>query len=189
MGGRSVDLDSLSTERQAAVAVILRASEAPAADAEVLLVRRAERAGDPWSGHMALPGGRREPGDSSLFVTAVRETREEVGFDLGEHGVLLGRLPDVPAVARGKRVGMVVVPFVFALRSERPEVVLRLNEELVEAMWTPVGPLARGEMNGTTAYLHEGQPFDMPCYRVGDRVVWGLTHRMLGHLFEALHQA
>ncbi|WP_245677756.1 NUDIX hydrolase [Chondromyces crocatus] len=185
IGGRAIDLDSPSTERQAAVAAILRPSSAPGEDAEVLLVRRAERIGDPWSGHMAMPGGRREPADESLFATAVRETREEIGLDLAEHGVLLVRLPDVPAMARGLRVGMVIAPFVFALHSDAA---LNLNEELVEALWTPIGPLARGELDGTTPYLHEGQPLELPCYRVGDHIVWGLTHRMLTYLVEALHR-
>lgn len=185
IGGLPASLDSHTMERQAAVAAILRAPEDPAADAEILLVRRAEREGDPWSGHMALPGGRRDPADPHLLATAVRETLEEVNLDLEAHGALLARLPDVPAIARGLRVGMVIAPFVFALRSS-PE--LRLSEELVEAIWTPIGPLARGERDGTTPYVHEGRPLTLPCFHVGERIVWGLTHRMLVLLFDALHR-
>ena len=55
----------------AAVAAILR--QAPSG-LEVLFIKRAERDGDPWSGHMAFPGGRREPHDSDLYSTALRET-------------------------------------------------------------------------------------------------------------------
>src|SRR5688572_27389789 len=73
----------------AAVAIII----APDPDA-ILLIRRAERAGDPWSGHMALPGGRREPGDLDLLATAIRETSEEVGIRLGSEQ-LVGTLEDV----------------------------------------------------------------------------------------------
>lgn len=189
LAGRAAELDSSSPDRQAAVAAILRAPAAPAApatgaEAEVLLVRRAERAGDPWSGHMAFPGGRRDPADANLLATAVRETFEEIGLDLNAHGTLLARLPDVPATARGRRVGMVIAPFVFTLRST-PE--LTPNHEIAEVLWTPLGPLARGELDATTPYEHEGQRFQLPCYRVGERVVWGLTHRMLVLLFEALH--
>lgn len=184
LGGRAAELDSTSTDRQAAVAAILRAPASPGADAEVLLVRRAEHPGDPWSGHMAFPGGRRDPEDATLLDTALRETREEIGLDLAEHGALLARLPDVPAMARGRRIGMVIAPFVFTLRAA-PELVL--NDELVEAVWAPLGPLARGELDATHPYEHEGRRLDLPCYRVGERVVWGLTHRMLVLLFEALH--
>ncbi|MFN7699333.1 MAG: NUDIX domain-containing protein [Deltaproteobacteria bacterium] len=49
---------------RAAVAAILR-ERAPGAP-EVLFIRRAEKPGDPWSGHMAFPGGKQEPGDPDL---------------------------------------------------------------------------------------------------------------------------
>src|SRR5207244_5573124 len=63
----------------AAVALILL--EGPQG-LETLLIRRAERADDPWSGQVALPGGRRDPADGDLLVTAIRETRAETGVDL-----------------------------------------------------------------------------------------------------------
>ena len=49
---------------------------------KVLLVKRATREADPWSGHMAFPGGRLGHGDRDLMSTACRETREETGIDL-----------------------------------------------------------------------------------------------------------
>jgi 8-oxo-dGTP pyrophosphatase MutT (NUDIX family) len=182
---RGAALDSSSTERQAAVAAILRAPER-GGDAEILLMRRATRAGDPWSGHMAFPGGRRDEGDANLAATAIRETCEEVGLDLEAHGALLARLPDVPAIARSLRVGMVIAPFVFALRAS-PE--LTLNEEVAETLWTSVGPLARGDGAGTISYEREGATLQLPCLRVGERIVWGLTYQMLQALFAALHAA
>jgi 8-oxo-dGTP pyrophosphatase MutT (NUDIX family) len=89
--------DAGASGRQAAVAAVLRAPP-DGGDAEILLMRRAERHGDPWSGHMAFPGGRREEGDATLLDTAIREAREEVGLDLRAHGTLLARLPDIQAV-------------------------------------------------------------------------------------------
>lgn len=185
---RAVDLPPVSApaegeERQAAVAAILREPRGPG-DAEILFVRRAEHPSDPWSGHMAFPGGRRDPGDASLVATAVRETREEVGLDLEAHALLLARLPDVVAVARGRRVGLVIAPFVFALRGE-PE--LALNGEMAEAIWAPIGPIARGEHDDVYRYSFDGKQMGLPCVRVGERKVWGLTYRMLRSLVETLH--
>jgi 8-oxo-dGTP pyrophosphatase MutT (NUDIX family) len=175
-------VDSDEPGNRAAVAAILRAG--PAADAEILLVRRAEDPNDPWSGHMALPGGRKDPDDTSLAQTAMRETLEEVGIDLASQGRLLVRLPDHPAVARGRRVGLVIAPFVFALEGEHA---LRPNEEIAEAIWTPLGPLARGEGAGTFPYDHEGTVFDLPFLDVQGRRVWGLTYQMLQVFFGVLH--
>src|SRR5215471_21768996 len=81
-------------ERFAAVAAILRDREG---EAEVLLIRRAQKTGDPWSGHMAFPGGRQDPSDLDLLHTAVRETQEEVGLELSPGRNLIGRLDDLPA--------------------------------------------------------------------------------------------
>jgi 8-oxo-dGTP pyrophosphatase MutT (NUDIX family) len=153
--------------------------------AEILLIRRAELEGDPWSGHMAFPGGRRNASDASLVETVVRETREEVGLELATYGTLIGRLSDLPAMSRGRVTGMVVSSFVFALRSDHPPL-SHDEREVAEVLWTPLDPLARGENAGVYAYHHDGIVHELPCVRVGERVVWGLTFRMLQQLFEAL---
>lgn len=165
----------------AAVAAVLRSSSK---DVEVLFIRRAESPLDPWSGHMAFPGGRRDPGDADLMQTVQRETREELGLDLGEAAELLGHLDEIEAIARGKPLGMTIRPYIFALRT--PEVSLVPNYEVAEAIWFPLGPLMRGEVD--TKYLYRGAGFEreLPGYAVGGRIVWGLTHRMLQQLFTAL---
>ena len=169
---------------RAAVAAILR--EGGGGDAEVLLIRRAEHPDDPWSGHMAFPGGRRHEEDRSDADTAIRETREEVGVDSAAHGSLVTRLADVAAVARGKRTGLTIAPFVFALHAE---VALTFDPaEVSEAIWAPLGPLARGEGGGTMRYEVEGQVIVLPCLDVAGHRVWGLTYRMLQLLFEAIGQ-
>jgi 8-oxo-dGTP pyrophosphatase MutT (NUDIX family) len=176
---------------RAAVAAVLRERVRPRAsrdatgDLEVLLIRRAERPGDPWSGHMAFPGGRYEPTDADLVTTAVRETEEELGVALGRHGALLGRLDDVPAYARGQRTGMVVTPFVWLLH-ETPA--LSPNHEVDEVHWASVPLLMSGEVDTTIDYPWGAQTLKLPGYRVGERIVWGLTHRMLSLLFERLRE-
>jgi 8-oxo-dGTP pyrophosphatase MutT (NUDIX family) len=177
---------SASTGRRAAVAAILR-DPGGGGDAELLLIRRAEREGDPWSGHMAFPGGRHDEGDASALHTALRETREEVGLDLDAHGALLAELPELPAVARGRRTDLTITPFVFALSRDVP--LAFDHDEVAEALWAPVGPLARREGAGTRPYELDGRRLDLPCIHVAGREVWGLTYRMLEMLFEALAAA
>lgn len=153
----------------AAVAVVL----APEPDA-LLLIRRAERLGDPWSGHMALPGGRREPGDRSLLDTAVRETAEEVGLAL-DRRCLLGALDDVkpgspllPPTA--------VLPFVFRVAG-RPELVL--NAEVAVARWVPLDDLLQPDTHRTISLEVRGEVRPFAAYQVGDAVVWGITERIV----------
>lgn len=171
--------------RRAAVAAILRQAE-PVDGAEILLIRRAEHPRDPWSGHMAFPGGRKDPADPSLLHTAARETAEEVGIDLHRQAELVGQLDDLPAIARGRPVGLVITPFVFAL-VETPVLVMDAGE-VAEALWAPLGPLLRGEAHTTRPYDHEGQRFLLPAFDVRGRVVWGLTYEMLQSFFRLLRE-
>ncbi len=176
------DLGANAT-RRAAVAAIVRADRV---DPEVLLIRRAERADDPWSGHMAFPGGRVDPTDEDLVATAVRETREEVGLDLRRAGELVGRLDDiVPGGSRGLDTSFVVSGYLWVVREVpplRPE-----TAEVDEIHWAALGPMLRGERETTFPYRWKGQLRQFPGYRVGpverERVVWGMTHRMLEMLF------
>ena len=100
---------------RAAVALILREG---ASGLEILFIRRAEHPQDPWSGQMAFPGGRAEPGEEDLKATAVRETAEEIGVDLERHAACLGILDEVRAMARMRPVSLTILPFVFRLREE-----------------------------------------------------------------------
>ena len=169
--------------RFAAVAAVLRATEA---DTEVLLIRRAEHEGDPWSGHMAFPGGRHDPEDPSLLWTARRETLEEVGLDLNHRARLLGALPRIPAVARGQRLGLAIAPFVFELQAEAE---LTPNHEVSETLWAPLGPMLSGERDIKHAYDWQGQRVYLPAFDVEGRTVWGLTYQMLQVLFDQLRAA
>jgi len=166
-------------QRWAAVAAVLRPGPQ---GAEVLLIRRAERPGDPWSGHMAFPGGHREPHDEDLIATARRETREEVGLDLAR-GALIGALDERAAVARGEPTGMVIAPYVFALEQVPPIVT---NHEVVAWTWAPLAALRAGAHTVTKEIEHRGQRMKFPGYAVDAGVVWGLTHRMLQSLFEVV---
>ena len=158
----------------AAVAVIL----GPDPDS-ILLIRRAERAGDPWSGHMALPGGRQDPAEPDLVTTAVRETAEEVGLELRPE-YLLGSLDDV--VPRSPSLPPIAVrPYVFALDG-RPE--LRLNAEVATARWIPLDLLLHPDTYHSIRLEIMGENREFPAYRLDDSVVWGMTERILSNLLD-----
>lgn len=163
---------------RAAVAIVLREGHA---GVEALFIRRADDPRDPWSGHVAFPGGRQDPVDADLAATAVRETREEVGLDLALHGEPIGRLSDLPAVARGKRVGMTISPFVWAIDHH---VDLTPNEEVAETIWAPLLPYLRGDLRTIHPYVYQGRPLELPAHRLGERVIWGLTYQMLETLLD-----
>jgi 8-oxo-dGTP pyrophosphatase MutT (NUDIX family) len=169
-----------SIARRAAVAILIRHGES--GEPEIFFIQRAEYQGDPWSGHIAFPGGREEPGDTSLLETAIRETFEETGIDLHTQSELVGVLDDLrPRTVRLPAV--VVRPFVF-LVSQVAEPLL--SSEVAGAFWVPLSVLldrsvwrdARvraGDVEiSRFAFHHEGY------------VVWGITERILSGLLALL---
>jgi 8-oxo-dGTP pyrophosphatase MutT (NUDIX family) len=164
----------LAGPRTAAIALILLVEQA---GLEALLIERATRDGDPWSGHMALPGGHAEPSDADLGATAERETLEEVGLDLRAAAERLGRLSDCEPV-RG--VPIAVRPFVYLLE-HRPT--LTLSAEVRRGLWVPTLPLQRGERRATHTFERAGRDLEFPAWDVDGRIVWGLTYRVLDEFF------
>lgn len=162
--------------RRAAVALALRAGDD---GLSVLLMQRAERAGDRWSGQISLPGGHEEPEDQTLVDTAIRETQEEVGVDLTAYGKLLGALAPLQARARGRRLSTTIAPFVF---EEHTPAEVVLGPEAADAFWFPIAPAAAGDLDDTYRYERDGERGDFPCWRWEGRVVWGLTWRILSDL-------
>jgi 8-oxo-dGTP pyrophosphatase MutT (NUDIX family) len=154
----------------AAVAVIL---DSRCNGGSLLLIKRTERKGDPWSGQIAFPGGRRSAKDQTYLETATREASEEVGISLREHEVL-GVLPSL--YSRTKRV--LVAPYVFQLRSS---VTIRLNEEVAASFWVPLYDLS--QMKTTKRQVRDlERTLTAPSYVYEDYVIWGLTYRIINLL-------
>jgi 8-oxo-dGTP pyrophosphatase MutT (NUDIX family) len=150
--------------RQAAVAVILRErvrDDTLATD--LLFIRRAEKPGDPWSGHMAFPGGHKEASDASLLAAAIRETREEIGLDLDGAGRHIGTLDHQRAQPRGRPLNMLIAPFVFRVQGEPS---FRPNHEVAEVVWTPLDPIARGDNHTEEERIVNGAPVRFSGYRI-----------------------
>ena len=169
--------------RQAAVAVVLRTVDSIT---ETLFIKRAEKDGDPWSGHMAFPGGHRDPEDADLCAAAVRETAEEVGLDISTAPVL-GELPWQTPISVRRR--MLVAPFVFQIDGD-PK--FDLNHEVAEAVWTPLAPMYHGHnAERSTPPFDADAPASGPGAFSGFRLsgghfVWGMTYRMVQTFFETL---
>lgn len=177
---RDPQIVELETARHAAVAMTLAPGDD---DLNVLLIRRAESEGDPWSGHMAFPGGHRDPEDDTLVDTAVRETLEEVGIDLVRHGRLVSRLDDVQAHARGKALDMVVTPFLFALDHPRSTRIDR--SEVADAIWIPLNVFRDERFHGTTPIERGEFRADFPAFLYEGNTVWGMTYRMIREFLRA----
>jgi 8-oxo-dGTP pyrophosphatase MutT (NUDIX family) len=177
---RAVVIDEPKVAR-AAVALVLGEH---GAGVELLLIERATRDDDPWSGHMALPGGRRDPDDVDAVATAARETFEEVGVDLATDAEVIGRLDELRAVARHRPLDLVITPVVFALHRA---VALRPSPREVEsAVWVPLSFLASPEAVATYARTLDGVTNDYPAFRYQRYTIWGLTHRILQGFLEVI---
>ncbi len=161
---------SATRENRAAVLVVFREG---VHGREVLLMRRKERDGDPWSGQISFPGGHAEPEDPSLLATALREAREEVGLEASE---LDGTPTLVGERSPGNLQHLIVSVFVGHLRDGRP-VTLAPGPEASEVHWVLVSGL-RTETR-TVALPRRGIDLEVEGYAAGELYIWGLTYRIL----------
>jgi 8-oxo-dGTP pyrophosphatase MutT (NUDIX family) len=166
--------------RWAAIALVLRAGEL--GELELLLIKRAEAENDPWSGHIAAPGGRLEPADGTLADTAIRETREETGIDVSKVGRVLGALDDVspssPVLPQ-----IVVRPYVTVVAAT---VEIVQSVEVAAAFWVPLSALRDGRFWTTGSIIVRGTPRTVSIFTHGEHTVWGLTERVLRELVRRL---
>ena len=157
--------------RRAAVAIIATRDGEPS----LLFIKRQERDTDPWSGHVAFPGGfRSDPGELPAD-TARRETFEETGLDLSRTGEPLGLLDDIyPRSVRLPKV--VVTPCVFAVPGRLP---VAAGGEVDQVLWLPVREIFDpANRKPYLLTLPDGdRTFD--SIHVGGLTVWGLTERIL----------
>jgi len=160
----------------AAVAVVC----VPDPDA-ILLIRRAERAGDPWSGQMGLPGGRSGSEDADLLETAIRETAEEVGLGISR-AQLVGVLDDLtPRTVLLPRI--MVRPHVFLLEGRPP---LIPNHEVAAAYWVDLAAFHAPGVYGDWDVPALDRTARFPGYRLPEGIIWGMTERILTPLLQVL---
>jgi 8-oxo-dGTP pyrophosphatase MutT (NUDIX family) len=179
LGSHSPRLSEVPFEQidvRASVALVLReASATEGPDSEILLIRRADKVGDVWSGDIAFPGGRVDSVREPVRAAAERETREEVGLDLSS-SEYLGRLDDLS----GRTHSVVVSAFVYRLTTTQPIV---LNHEVQEVRWMPFGEVCDSSRQVRRLFDYRDSKIELPGLRVFDDdrspVLWGLTYRFL----------
>ncbi len=176
----STDPNLPSDSRQAAVSIVLRLAPEP----DVLLMVRAEDERDPWSGQVALPGGHRDPGDSSLIHTAARETLEEVGLDLESFAHPLGFLDPMQARTRGRKVPLWVTPVVFVQHAPGS---IELGPEASHAFRLPILPTLAGQLDAEHRIDRDKQIRRYPAWSWEQRTIWGMTHHILNQCFSKVH--
>ena len=165
---------------EAAVALILR--ETRDDDVELLFIKRAARDTDPWSGQIALPGGRHEDTDESLEDTAVRETREEVGLELRRHGAIIGpldevrpRIPVLPPV--------IVRPYVATIGADAQ---IGSSDEVAEFFWAPLDAILDPAASRDTEIVVRQMRTSRPAIHYGGHVIWGMTEHILRRFEEII---
>ena len=177
MAGRAPALvDPEDPARRAAVALLVRLDETRERPTpQLLMIKRATFEGDPWSGHVALPGGRREPGDPTLERTAVRETWEETAIDLERDGRLLGCLDEL-APRTPVLPPIIITPFVGLVRFD---IDIVASPEVAEWFWVDVAALRDPEVSREVVLELATGPRTVMSFQHGAHTIWGLTERIL----------
>ena len=158
-------------DADAAVALLLKPVKK---DLKIFFVKRVENPNDPWSGQMALPGGKRDARDQNLKQTVVRETLEETNINLLNRCRFLGVMEPLRSTQRPE---MRILPFVILLEHEPS---IKLNEELEWFVWISLEELSQNK--GIVKFSFGEQP----AYIVDNSVIWGLTYRILKKFFHNL---
>ena len=168
-----------SPRSRIASAVLVPVYRGEDTELRLVLIRRSE--GGVHGGHLAFPGGKRDPEDASLLDTALREAWEELGLDRQLVDVLT-ELPTVETMT----TDFLIYPFL--ARITRPNTWNRSEREVAEVVEVKLSELERPEARGDdiTQLSTWTAPQRGPFYRVGRYQVWGATYRILHPLLPHL---
>jgi 8-oxo-dGTP pyrophosphatase MutT (NUDIX family) len=168
-----LQLDVDHTDAIAAVLVLISQSNQPG----ILYTRRATHLRS-HPGEICFPGGMREPGDENLWMTALRETYEEVGLPANQIQ-LLGNLP-----ASRTGAGTWVVPFVAAFNPEYP--LVPALDELDTIFQVPLEEFKTGIKIRDDYFERHGENYRLPVYQYQQHEIWGFTAGVTERLLKIL---
>ncbi len=166
--------------RQAAVTVLLREHFS---QPEILMIKRADHPSDPWSGHLALPGGRADLEDGNLLKTAAREMHEEVGIELADETLFIGRLQNL----RPKNPHLPVIEITPWIALAPREITLELSDEVAEAFWLPVQALQTTGQSEVFRFPYQNSVIKYPAYPSPHGPIWGITKNILEEFLSLLN--
>ncbi|MBK5274920.1 MAG: CoA pyrophosphatase [Desulfuromonadales bacterium] len=151
-------------------------------DLEILFIERATHSLDPWSGHLAFPGGKVEAGEQARQA-AERETREEVGLDLDRERYL-GRMSDIVGANLPVRVSC----FAYGISTQGVEPIV--NDEVHDVFWVRLSEICNTERHRTATVGFSGRSLEVPAIilpQPDKPVLWGITYRLVMQFLNILY--
>jgi 8-oxo-dGTP pyrophosphatase MutT (NUDIX family) len=144
----------------------------------LLFTRRTESVKD-HKGQISFPGGTQDEGDEDLWVTALRESYEEIGVK-SEDVKILGELDDITTITNyciTPFVGVIPYPYEFIINSA----------EIAELIEVPVSALLEPKVfKQGNNYIHQGRPYPVYFFNYGDTVIWGATAKIVKQFLELI---
>ena len=156
---------------RSAVAIVITSSP----PYQALFIKRAIRKGDPWSGDIAFPGGKKQSEDKSSLETALRELKEETGL-IPSDTTPIYRLNDRITRVHHKNLPMTISPWIF--QTEAAEQV-KLNHESTDFMWINLCDFTNPDYQSHLTWKTRFGDFTMPTVDIAEHRIWGLTLSMI----------
>ncbi|RBP69637.1 NUDIX hydrolase [Marinobacter nauticus] len=132
-------------------------------------------------GQVSYPGGKRDPEDSSLAATALRETHEEIGLPPDQVDVI------APLSQVMSRHGILVTPYVGVVPGDHP--VVPNPYEIESVFRVPLSFFLEDRRERTDALSFLNHTFYVPCYRWERYQIWGLSAVVLVDFMNAVYDA
>jgi 8-oxo-dGTP pyrophosphatase MutT (NUDIX family) len=166
---------------RAHVAVIIHSNSD--GNLSMITIKRSEHPLDPWSGHIALPGGMAHRGEEPLS-TVTREVQEELGLSL-RPSTFLGSLECFETISQRENQSLLVRPEIFFVTDPIEFNLLKPQPGEVDLILSSTfHDLLLPERATKYSLKKEGIVYKLPARELEVGLMWGLTYRIVSHLFE-----